>query len=55
MIFFTFNNKLYLINENKLINYDDNKNYNKPKYRVRIMDVGVENNYRRLEKLYIIN
>lgn len=35
--------------------YDDNKKHNKSKQRVQTMDVGVENNYRRLEKGNIID
>lgn len=35
--------------------YDDKKKHNKSKQRVQTMDVGVENNYRRLEKGNIID
>lgn len=45
--------------EKKLIvfisHYDDKKKHNKSKQRVQTMDVGVENNYRRLEKGNIID
>lgn len=45
--------------EKKLIvfvsHYDDGKKHNKSKQRVQTMDVGVENNYRRLEKGNIID
>lgn len=35
--------------------YDDKKKHNKSKQRIQTMDVGVENNYRRLEKGNIID
>ena len=35
--------------------YDDKRKHNKSKQRVQTMDVGVENNYRRLEKGNIID
>lgn len=45
--------------EKKLIvfisHYDDKRKHNKSKQRVQTMDVGVENNYRRLEKGNIID
>ncbi len=45
--------------EKKLIvfisHYDEKRNHNKSKQRVQTMDVGVENNYRRLEKGNIID
>ena len=45
--------------EKKLIvfisHYDDKKKHNKSKQRVQTMDVGVENNYRRLERGNIID
>lgn len=45
--------------EKKLIvfisHYDEKRNHNRSKQRVQTMDVGVENNYRRLEKGNIID
>ena len=45
--------------EKKLIvfisHYDEKRNHNKSKQRAQTMDVGVENNYRRLEKGNIID